>query len=220
VKRRAPTTTIRTRCRRAARALIRSFLAPVTATERVAIRQALGRVLAADVVSPLSVPAHDNAAMDGYAVRFADLAPDRETVLMRVGESFAGRPSGVTLGAGQCVRIFTGGVMPDGADSVVMQERASEEAGRVRVAPARSRARDSIAASRRGSQSGQVVFGAGQLVHPAELGMMASLGVGEVRVYRKLRVAFFSTGDELRSVGTPLAAGEVYDSNRYTIYGC
>ncbi len=203
-----------------ARALIRSFLAPVTATERVAIRQALGRVLAADVVSPLSVPAHDNSAMDGYAVRFADLAPDRETVLMRVGESFAGRPSRVTLGAGQCVRIFTGGVMPDGADSVVMQERTSEEAGRVRVAAgAIARAGQHRRLAGEDLKAGQVVFGAGQLVHPAELGMMASLGVGEVRVYRKLRVAFFSTGDELRSVGTPLAAGEVYDSNRYTIYG-
>ena len=203
-----------------ARELIRSFLAPVTATERIPIRQALGRILAADVVSPLAVPAHDNSAMDGYAVRFADLAPDRETVLMRIGESFAGKPSGVAIGAGQCVRIFTGGVMPDGADSVVMQERTTEEAGRVRVAAgAIARAGQHRRFAGEDLKAGQAVFSAGQLVHPAELGMMASLGVGEVRVYRKLRVAFFSTGDELRPVGTPLAAGEVYDSNRYTIYG-
>ena len=110
--------------------------------------------------------------------------------------------------------------MPDGADSVVMQERTSEEAGRVRVAAgAIARAGQNRRFAGEDLKAGQVVFGAGQLVHPAELGMMASLGVGEVRVYRKLRVAFFSTGDELRSVGTPLAAGEVYDSNRYTIYG-
>src|SRR6266571_3280046 len=117
-----------------ARQLIRAFLAPVSAVERVHIRQALGRVLAADVVSPIAVPGHDNSAMDGYAVRFADLAPDRETVLKRVGDSFAGKPWGGVLGAGRCVRIFTGGVMPRGADTVVMQERASEDANGVRIA--------------------------------------------------------------------------------------
>jgi molybdopterin molybdotransferase len=203
-----------------ARALIRSFLAPVTATERVAIRQALGRVLADNVVSPIAVPAHDNSAMDGYAVRFADLAPDRETVLVRVGESFAGKPSGVAIGPDQCVRIFTGGVMPEGADSVVMQERTSEEADRVRVsAGAIAKAGQNRRFAGEDMKAGEVVFTAGQFVHPAELGMMASLGIGEVNVYRKLRVAFFSTGDELRSIGTPLRAGEVYDSNRYTIYG-
>jgi molybdopterin molybdotransferase len=204
-----------------ARALIRSFLAPVTASERVPIRQALGRVLATDVVSPLAVPAHDNSAMDGYAVRFADLAPDRETLLSGVGESFAGKPSGVTIGPGQCVRIFTGGVMPQGADSVVMQERArEEEAGRVRVsAGAIAKAGQNRRFAGEDLKPGQLVFGAGEFVRPAELGMLASLGIGEVSVYRKLRVAFFSTGDELRSIGMPLAPGEVYDSNRYTIYG-
>jgi molybdopterin molybdotransferase len=202
-----------------ARALIRSFLAPVTASERVPIRQALGRVLAADVVSPIAVPAHDNSAMDGYAVRFADLAADRETLLSRVGDSFAGKPSGVTIGPGECVRIFTGGVMPQGADSVVMQERAREEAGRVRIAAgAIAKAGQNRRFAGEDLKPGQLVFGAGQLVRPAELGMLASLGLGEVTVYRKLRVAFFSTGDELRSIGTPLGAGEVYDSNRYTIY--
>jgi len=203
-----------------ARELIRTFLVPVTATERVHIRQALGRVLAADVVSPLAVPGHDNSAMDGYAVRFADLAPDRETTLARVGESYAGKPSGATVGPGQCVRIFTGAVMPAGADSVVMQERASEDGGRVRIAAG---ALKNVGQNRRFAgedlKAGQVVFRTGQLAHPAELGMMASLGIGEVAVYRRLRVAFFSTGDELRSIGTPLAEGEIYDSNRYTIHG-
>jgi molybdopterin molybdotransferase len=203
-----------------ARELIRTFLAPVTAMERVHIRQSLGRVLAADVVSPLAVPGHDNSAMDGYAVRFADLSPVGETTLARVGESFAGKPSGVNVGPGQCVRIFTGGVMPEGADSVVMQERASEDAGRVRVAAgALAKCGQNRRFAGEDLKAGQVVFRIGQLVHPAELGMLASLGIGEVTVYRKLRVAFFSTGDELRSVGTPLAEGEIYDSNRYTIYG-
>jgi len=203
-----------------ARTLIRTFLAPVTATERVHIRQSLGRILAADVVSPLAVPGHDNSAMDGYAVRFADLSPAGETTLTRIGESFAGKPSGVTVGAGQCVRIFTGAVMPAGADTVVMQERASEEAGRVRIAAgAVTKSGQNRRFAGEDLKAGQVVFRMGQHVHPAELGMMASLGIGEVTVYRKLRVAFFSTGDELKSIGTPLAEGEIYDSNRYTIYG-
>ena len=117
-----------------ARELIRAFLEPVTATERVHIRQALGRVLAGDIVSPFAVPGHDNSAMDGYAVRFADLSPDHETTLVRVGESFAGRPSSATIEPGECVRIFTGGVMPDGAVSLVMQERTRAEGERVVVA--------------------------------------------------------------------------------------
>jgi len=203
-----------------ARALIRTFLAPVTATERVHIRQALDRVLAADVVSPLDVPGHDNSAMDGYAVRFADLSPDRETTLRRVGESFAGKPSPATVGAGQCVRIFTGGVMPAGADTVVVQERASAEGDRVRIAAgAVAKAGTNRRFAGEDVKRGQVVFEAGQRVRAAELGMLASLGIGEVAVYRKLRVAYFSTGDELRPVGTPLGAGEIYDSNRYTIHG-
>ncbi len=203
-----------------ARALIRTFLSPVTATERVHIRQALHRVLAEDVISPLDVPGHDNSAMDGYAVRFEDLLPDDDTLLKRVGESFAGKPSTATVGPGQCVRIFTGAVMPAGADTVVMQERATEEANRVRIAAgAVGKAGQNRRFAGEDLKRGQVVFRAGQNVRPAELGMMASLGLGEVTVYRKLRVAYFSTGDELKSIGTPLATGEIYDSNRYTLHG-
>ncbi len=203
-----------------ARALIRKFLTPVTATERVHVRFALNRVLAQDVVSPIAVPGHDNSAMDGWAVRFADLRQDDETQLKRIGESFAGKPYAGTLGAGEAVRIFTGGVMPFGADTVVMQERATEIPGGVAVsAGAVSKAGQNRRFAGEDLQRGQLVFGAGQPVHPAELGMLASLGINEVTVYRKLRVAFFSTGDELRSIGTPLAQGDVYDSNRYTLYG-
>src|SRR5215831_6999583 len=203
-----------------AREVIRAYLTPVTAIERVHIRQALERVLAADIASPVDVPGHDNSAMDGYAVRFTDLAPDREMTLTRVGESFAGKPPTATVGAGECVRIFTGGVMPPGADSVVMQERVREDAVGVHVAAG--------ALSKRGQnrrfagedlKRGEIVLRAGDPVHAAELGMIASLGIGEVAVYRRLRVAFFSTGDELKSIGTPLAAGEIYDSNRYTLFG-
>jgi molybdopterin molybdotransferase len=203
-----------------AQALIRTYLAPVTATERVHIRQALHRVLAADVVSPFDVPGHDNSAMDGYAVRYADLGSAGETLLKRVGESFAGKPSTAAIGPGECVRIFTGGVMPRGADTVVMQERATEDPSGVRIARgAVGKEGQNRRLAGEDVKRGQAVVRTGQLVRPAELGTMASLGFGEVTVYRKLRVAYFSTGDELKSIGTPLAAGEVYDSNRYTLHG-
>jgi molybdopterin molybdotransferase len=203
-----------------ARELIASFLTPVAAIERVHVRSALGRVLAEDIVSPIAVPGHDNSAMDGYAVRFADLKPDGEAVLKRVGESFAGKPSTATVGAGECVRIFTGGVMPQGADTVVMQERANEDAKGVHVsAGAVAKAGTNRRFAGEDLKQGQIVFRAGQRVRPAEMGMIASLGIGEVSVYRRLRVTFFSTGDELKSIGTPLAAGEIYDSNRYTLHG-
>jgi molybdopterin molybdotransferase len=203
-----------------ARALIREFLTPVTAVERVHIRAALGRVLAADVESPFDVPGHDNSAMDGWAVRFADLDAAKETPLRRIGESFAGKPFAGELRKGETVRIFTGGVMPRGADTVVMQERARETAdGALIAAGAVTKAGQNRRFAGEDLRRGAVVFRKGQPVRPAELGMLASLGINEVSVYRKLRVAFFSTGDELRSIGQPLATGEIYDSNRYTLYG-
>lgn len=201
-----------------ARALIRDYLTPVTTVERVHIRQALGRTLAADLASPIDVPGHDNSAMDGWAVRFEDLAAGAETTLARIGESFAGRPHEGAVGRGEAVRIFTGGVMPEGADTVVMQERAEDHGDRVVVAAG--------AVGKRGQnrrfagedlKAGAIVFRRGQALQPAEIGMLASLGINEVPVYRRLVVAFFSTGDELVSIGTPLATGQVYDSNRYTI---
>jgi molybdopterin molybdotransferase len=203
-----------------ARALIRQFLAPVEAIERVHLRDALGRVLATDIVSPSDVPGHDNSAMDGWAVRFADLAADRDTTLARIGESFAGRPFTRTVGRGEAVRIFTGGVMPAGTDTVVMQERATEAGGDVRIhAGAVTRIGQNRRRAGEDLARGASVFTAGQRLDPAELGMLASLGINEVAVYRRLRVAFFSTGDELRSLGQALGPGEIYDSNRYTLLG-
>jgi len=203
-----------------ARALIRQFLSPVTAIERLHLRAALDRVLAQDIVSPIAVPGHDNSAMDGWAVRFADLASGRETTLRRVGESFAGKPFTGEVRAGEAVRIFTGGVMPHGADTVVMQERARAiDAGVVVAAGAVATAGQNCRRAGEDLAAGQVVFERGQPLRPAELGMLASIGVAEVSVYRRLRVAFFSTGDELRAIGSPLRVGEIYDSNRYTIFG-
>jgi molybdopterin molybdotransferase len=203
-----------------ARTLIRQFLTPITARERVHIRAALGRTLAESVISPIDVPGHDNSAMDGWAVRFADLAAGAETTLTRIGESFAGKPFAGELKPGETVRIFTGGVMPRGADTVVMQERASATGHGVRIAAG---AVTKLGQNRRFAgedlKAGGVVFDAGQALNPAEIGMLASLGINEIPVYRRLRVAFFSTGDELVSIGRPLAEGQIYDSNRYTLHG-
>ncbi|HTS53634.1 MAG TPA: gephyrin-like molybdotransferase Glp [Burkholderiales bacterium] len=201
-----------------AREYIRAFLSPVTAVERLHVRAALGRVLAAEIRSGVNVPAHDNSAMDGYAVRFADLKPDAESTLTIAGTALAGKPFQGTVGAGQAVRIMTGGVIPAGCDTVIMQERATVADGRVAL-PGGQQKGQNVRYAGADIQAGQVVFPAGQIVRPAELGMIASLGIGEVSVYRKLRVAFFSTGDELVPVGGSLEPGQIYDSNRYTLYG-
>jgi len=201
-----------------ARQHIFAFLSPVTTVERLNIRAALGRVLAEDVISPINVPQHDNSAMDGFAVRFADLSAEGETQLKTVGTAFAGKPYQGTLQPGQAVRIMTGGVIPSGADTVIQQERAKASADRVAVMPVAKKGTNTRSAGE-DLRAGAIALKRGQLVRPAEIGMMASLGIGEVAVYRKLRVAFFSTGDELVAIGQPLGPGQIYDSNRYTIYG-
>jgi molybdopterin molybdotransferase len=200
-----------------AREYIRAFLTPISGTERLHLRAALGRVLAQDVVSSIDVPAHDNSAMDGYAYRQGDVATADSATLAVIGTSFAGHPYAGEVGAGQAVRIMTGGVMPDGADTVMMQERATVTTGKVTLPGGQPKGQN---VRRRGSDiaRGAVVFSRGQLLRPAEIGMLASLGISEVSACRKLRVAFFSTGDELVSFGQPLGAGQLYDSNRYSIY--
>jgi molybdopterin molybdotransferase len=201
-----------------AREFIRAFLQPVTGTERVAIRAALGRVLAEDVISPLDVPAHDNSAMDGFALRFADLRPEGETLLRLAGTAFAGKPFCGSVGPGECVRIMTGAVIPAGTDTVVMQEHAAAEGDSVRIGTGHRRGQN-LRRAGEDLRRGQVVLSAGKLLRPAELGLLASLGIGEVTVYRRLRVAFFSTGDELVSIGSVPEEGQIFDSNRYTIHG-
>ncbi len=201
-----------------AKEAIRACLKPVEGVERVATRAALGRVLAEPIVPAFNVPAHDNSAMDGYAVRAADLKPDGKSALAEIGTAFAGRTFTGTVGAGQCVRVMTGAVMPKGTDTVVIQEVVKVEGSRV-VVPAGQKKGQNVRAAGEDLKSGVPVLAAGQAVRPAELGLIASLGIGEVSVKRRLRVAFFATGDELTSIGTPLAEGQIYDSNRYTLHG-
>lgn len=192
----------------------------VQAVEHVALRSALGRVLAHDVVSPIDVPSHDNAAMDGYALRGLDLATDGETLLPIAGTSLAGQSVVSVVPPGFCVRIMTGAVMPDGLDTVVPQEFVTLlDDGRISVAAGLARIGDNRRLRGEDLARGESALRAGRIVKPADLGVLASLGRSEVAVFRRLRVAFFSTGDELRSIGEPLEDGCVYDSNRYTLWG-
>ncbi len=206
----------------AARAIVRGAVAPVAAVERVALRAALDRVLAEDVVSPIDVPAYDNAAMDGYAFDGATLggrSGSPPLTLVVAGEARAGHPFGQMCRTGECVRIMTGAPMPAGCDTVVPQERVTRigsseiafDAGRIERGANCRRAGEDLAC-------GQPALTAGRIVRAADLGLLASLGVAELAVRRPVRVAFFSTGDELRSIGEPLGAGCVYDSNRYTLH--
>ena len=199
-----------------AAAAIRACLAPVRETETLPIREALGRVLAQDIVPAINVPAHDNSAMDGYAVRFADL--QGETRLEEIGAAFAGRVFEGAVGPGQCVRIMTGGVMPAGSDTVVIQEVVRKEGSTILVPPGQ-KAKQNVRYAGEDLKAGVPVLSAGKLVRAADLGLIASLGIGSVQVKRRLKVAFFATGDELASIGQPLKEGEVYDSNRYTLHG-
>jgi molybdopterin molybdotransferase len=192
----------------------------VQAVESLAIRSALGRVLARDIVSPIDVPSHDNSAMDGYALRSADLTADGDTLIGVAGTALAGEQFSGTVGPGQGVRIMTGAVMPAGLDTVVPQEFTRTDAdGRVHIPAGTVRAGDNRRLAGEDLARGEVALAAGRILTPADLGLLASLGQAEVPVFRRLRVAFFSTGDELRSIGEPLDEGCVYDSNRYTIWG-
>lgn len=194
--------------------------------ERVALRDALGRIVAEPVISPMNVPNHTNSAMDGYALSSADLPADSSGDSSRrlevLGTAWAGRPFDGEVKLGSAVRVMTGAVMPAGCDTVIMKEQVQEQSSpgdhAIVIGPGH-RAGQNVRQAGEDIAVGDRVLDAGMRVLPAELGLLASLGIAEVSVKRRLRVAFFSTGDELRSLGEPLALGEVYDSNRYTLHG-
>lgn len=202
-----------------ARAAIDAALRPISDVEEIGLTHALGRVLAADVVSPIDVPAHDNSAMDGYAFAVRDLPADEPAVLRSVGTIFAGAAFDGSVGAGECVRIMTGAVMPAGLDTVVPLELCRIEGQQVRIEPGVIHAGENR--RRRGEDlaRGKPAVRAGRVLKPADLGLIASLGIERVAVMRRLRVALFSTGNELRTLGQALDPGCVYDSNRYSLLG-
>ncbi|HTH43537.1 MAG TPA: gephyrin-like molybdotransferase Glp [Oxalicibacterium sp.] len=199
--------------------IIRQFVQPIQAIEKVAIRSALDRVLAADIVSPINVPSHDNSAMDGYALRGSDLGQD-DRAFKIVATAYAGRAYDGKVNQGECVRIMTGAVMPDGCDTVIPQEFTRDENESSVTVPAGAvKSGDNRRLKGEDLAIGTPALRRGRILRPADLGLLASLGIAEVPVQRRLRVAFFSTGDELRSIGETLDEGCVYDSNRYTLYG-
>jgi molybdopterin molybdotransferase len=203
-----------------AQRIIRDFVTPIQAVEKVALRSALDRVLAQDIISPINVPSHDNSAMDGYAMRGSDLDADTPVTLRIVATSLAGSDREVTVNAGECARIMTGAVMPAGCDTVVPQEFTKSTSESVVTVPAGVvRTGDNRRLKGEDLEAGKPALAKGKIMRPADIGLLASLGIAEVPVQRRLRVAFFSTGDELRSIGEPLDPGCVYDSNRYTLYG-
>lgn len=201
-----------------ARRRILATAAPVTGRERLALRSALGRVLAAEVRAGTDVPPADNSAMDGYALRGADLPAGDSVRLRLIGTALAGSPFPGAVDPGTCVRITTGAVLPAGADTVVMQERVRVDGDEV-VVEAGHRPGENVRRAGEDIARGQVLLKPGRRLLPADLGLLASIGRAEVEVYRRVRVAFFTTGDELRSAGEALEPGQIYDSNRYTLYG-
>ncbi len=201
-----------------ARAKILEAVAPVTGREKIALRNTLGRILAEDVHSSINVPSHTNSAMDGYALAGSELPASGIASLQVVGTAWAGKPYEGETGKGQCIRIMTGAVMPAGTDTVIMQEHVERDGDVIRI-DASHRAGQNVREAGEDIAIGDVVLRRGLRLSPANLGLLASLGIGEVYVNRRLRVAFFSTGDELRSIGEPLEEGCIYDSNRYSLHG-
>jgi molybdopterin molybdotransferase len=202
-----------------ARAAIAAALRPITDVQSVPLTLALGRVLGADVISTIDVPAHDNSAMDGYAFAGSALRTDGPTELRSIGTVFAGTPFAGSVVSGECVRIMTGAVMPEGLDTVVPQELCRADGDRIRIEPGMLKSGENRRHRGEDLTCGKPAVRAGRVLKPADLGLIASLGVDSVNVVRRLRVALFSTGNELRTLGQPLDAGCVYDSNRYSLMG-
>lgn len=201
-----------------AREFIRQYLNPVSETESLPIRESLGRILANDILSPANVPNYDNSAMDGYAFNADDTQEGQVTTLNVIGTAFAGKAFEHTVKRGECVRIMTGGMMPQGTDTVMMQENVMVDAQQMSFSNAPKRNMN-VREAGEDLRLGQTVLATGHMMRAADLGLVASLGIAEVRVFRPLKVAFFSTGDELVSLGQALKTGQIYDSNRYTLYG-
>lgn len=205
-----------------ARQFIKQYLEPVSQTETLSLCDSLGRILSADIYSPANVPNYDNSAMDGYAFNSADIPTGNlarlPATLKVIGTAFAGVAFTGKVARGECVRIMTGGMLPAGTDSVIIQERVKVTGEEISFTEP-IRPGMNVRYAGEDLKQGQVVLSAGHMMQAADLGLIASLGIGSVSVYRKLKVAFFSTGDELVGVGKPLQTGQVYDSNRYSIFG-
>ena len=195
---------------------IEATVIPIQAGERVILKSALGRILATEVYSSINIPADKNSAMDGYAFSSQDIFPDQSFSLTLVGTSWAGKPYDKALKKGQCIRIFTGAVVPVNADSVIMQEHIQCE-GNTILFPETTRAKENIRPIGSDIKKDEMLLAAKTKVTANNIGLLASAGIYDVAVKRKLNIAFLSTGDELIAIGQALKAGQIYDSNRYTL---
>jgi molybdopterin molybdotransferase len=201
-----------------ARRRIMAAIQPLSQKERIGLKESLGRILGDDLHAPVNVPPWDNSAMDGYAVRSEDLPTTPQRRLKIIGTAMAGSPYPNTVAPGQCVRIMTGGVIPRGCDTVIMQEQVVREGEAIGVADGHSPG-EHVRRAGEDLTAGQRVLRAGRRITPADMGLLASLGIERIDAVRRPRVAFFSTGDELRPVGKALDEGAIYDSNRYALHG-
>lgn len=197
-------------------ARIKTAIRPIKTAERVLLNNALGRVLLDDVYSPINVPSGRNSAMDGYALASKDIGAKQPFTLNLVGNAWAGKPFEGELQAGQCVRIFTGALLPDKTDTVVIQEQVSAEGDNI-VFPANIVAYENVREAGEDISQGGLLCGKQKKLTAADIGLLASAGISDVAVKGKFNIAFFSTGDELIAIGQPPEAGKIYDSNRYAL---
>lgn len=193
-----------------------SAISPIHDTESVLLKQALGRVLAADITSPINVPPHNNSAMDGYAFAYESLASQEYLTL--AGRSMAGQPFTGTCQKGECVRIMTGAKLPAGCDTVEMQENCAAEGESIRFLEKRKQG-DHVRYAGEDITKGEIVFAKGRRLSAIDIGVLASLGINELSVFRQLTVALIATGDELKTLGEPLGNGDIYESNSYALTG-
>lgn len=198
---------------------LEQLVEPVSEIENVGVFEALQRVLARDIVSPISVPPHDNSAMDGFAFDGTALQANQPLTLTVIGTALAGAPWQGRVGPGEALKIMTGAVMPDGLDTVVPQELAHDDNGAVTIAADSVARGDNRRKCGEDLMQGKSALRQGSVLGPAALGLIASLGLAEVPVWRRLKVAYFSTGNEILSLGETPRPGAVYDSNRYTVFG-
>ncbi len=201
-----------------ARTKMLESITPVTDSIKVGIMDSYGSIVAEDITSPINVPNYKNSAMDGYAVSAHDLPEAEPKKFKLVGTSWAGKPYVGEVKENQCIRIMTGAKVPDGTDTVIMQEHITKEDDNIIISSGH-KAEQNVRCAGEDLKQGDSVLKKGKLINAAEMGLLASLGVATVKVLRPLKVSFFSTGDELKGLGETLEDGQIYDSNRYTIFG-
>jgi len=198
--------------------IIKTHITPLQNQQTVVLPNALGKTLAEDIISPINVPDFQNSAMDGYAIIAKDIPQQGTVELKKVGTAFAGNPFEGVLSAGECIRIMTGAKIPENADTVIEQEKVSINGELVEIG-ANNSGGQNVRNIGEDIAKDSVVLAAGRTIGAAQLGVLASLGIASLKVRRNIKVAIFSSGDEIRSIGETLNGSQIYDSNRYSITG-